>query len=140
MPVMTKSPSGEDIVILARKEYDRLVAAASQDTADTAAARSALARIKTGEERTLTSAEVDALLASKSPLSFYRKRAGWTQAALAKSVGIAQGFLSEIEAGRKTGDVKTLRKIADTLDLQLDDLVSPKDCIPIGQSKRKTSR
>ena len=28
MPVMTKSPKGDDIVILSRKEYDRLLVAA----------------------------------------------------------------------------------------------------------------
>jgi len=36
------------------------------------------------------------------------------------SRGIAQGFLSEIEAGRKSGDVKTLRKLADLLKISLE--------------------
>ena len=31
MPVMTKSPKGDDIVILSRKEYDRLLVAANDD-------------------------------------------------------------------------------------------------------------
>jgi hypothetical protein len=34
MPVMTKSPKGDDIVILSRKEYDRLLVAASEDVTD----------------------------------------------------------------------------------------------------------
>jgi DNA-binding XRE family transcriptional regulator len=135
MPVMTKTPKGDEIVILARKEYDQLIAAAGEDAADAETARRALARLKSGKEHTLTSAEVDDLLAAKTPLAFYRKRAGWTQATLAKQAGIAQGFLSEIEAGRKSGDVKTLRKLADLLKISLDDLVVPEDT----PRKRKTT-
>jgi len=44
MPVMTKSPKGDDIVILSRKEYDRLLAAADEDVIDAAMAKKAIAR------------------------------------------------------------------------------------------------
>src|SRR4051812_28503098 len=72
MPVMTKTPKGDDIVILARKEYDQLIAVAGEDAADAEAARRALDRRKKGEH-SLTSAEMDDLLAAKTPLAFYRK-------------------------------------------------------------------
>ncbi len=42
---------------------------------------------------------------------------------LARRVGITQGYLSEIEVGRKSGDVRTLRKLADALKVTLDSLV-----------------
>src|ERR1700760_4233451 len=100
MPVMTKSPKGDDIVILSRKEYDQLVVA-NEDAVDAAAARKAIAR----NEETLTEAEMDELLAAKTPLAFWRRKRRLTQAQLAKTTGIAQGFLSEIEAGHKTGAV-----------------------------------
>ncbi len=48
---------------------------------------------------TLTSAETDAYLAAATPLPFWRKRAGKTQAALAAEVGISQAFLAQIEGG-----------------------------------------
>jgi DNA-binding XRE family transcriptional regulator len=137
---MTKTPKGDEIVILARKEYDQLIAAAGEDAADAHAARRALARLKSGKEHTLTSAEVADLLAAKTPLAFYRKRAGWTQATLAEQAGIAQGFLSEIEAGRKSGDVKTLRKLADLLKISLDDLVVPDRSSPKPRSKKAAAR
>ena len=83
------------------------------------------------------------MLAAKTPLAFFRKRRGLSQAALAKKVGIAQDFLSEIEAGLKTGDVRTLRKIADALDLSLDDLVTPETPIdpvkPAARSRKRTA-
>lgn len=139
MPVMTKTPKGDDIVILARKEYDQLIAAAGEDAADADAARRALDRRKKGEH-TLTSAEVDELLAAKTPLAFYRKSAGLTQATLAERAGITQGFLSEIEAGRKSGDVQTLRKIADLLKISLDDLAVPEASIDKPRKKKATNR
>jgi DNA-binding XRE family transcriptional regulator len=123
MPVMTKSPKGDDIVILSRKEYDRLVVAANEDADDAAVARKAIAR----NEETLTEAEMDELLAAKTPLAFWRKKRGMTQAQLAKSAGIAQGFLSEIEAGQKTGAVDALRRIGSALGISLDDIASVKD-------------
>ena len=119
MPVMTKSPKGDDIVILSRKEYDRLLVAANEDVIDATIARKAIAR----NEETLSEAEMDELLASKTPLAFWRKKRGLTQADLAKTAKIAQGFLSEIENGLKTGDVTVLQRIAIALEISLLELV-----------------
>jgi transcriptional regulator with XRE-family HTH domain len=74
------------------------------------------------------------LLASRTPLAFYRKRAGLT--ALAKRAAIAQGFVSEIEAGRKSSDTRALCKIADALQLPLDDLVVSEIPVASRQSKK----
>jgi DNA-binding XRE family transcriptional regulator len=59
----------------------------------------------------------------KTPLAFFRKKRGISQGDLAKRAGITQGYLSEIEIGRKSGDVRTLRKLADALAVPLDSLV-----------------
>jgi DNA-binding XRE family transcriptional regulator len=124
MPVMTKTPKGDDIVILSRAEYDALAAKpGGEDAADAAHANQILARIANGSETLLTSKQADALLAAKTPLTFWRKHRGMTQQALAKRVGVAQGFVSEIENGSKTGDVQTLAAIAGALDVSLDDLI-----------------
>lgn len=121
MAVMTKTPGGEDIVILSRAEYEKLVADA-EDRADAAAARAVIGRLQRGEEEVLTSAEMDEMLAAPSALAFWRKKRGMTQKALAGHTGLSQGFLSEIEAGKKTGDVASLKRIADALGVSLDDL------------------
>lgn len=123
MPVMTKGPQGDDIVILSRAEYDQLVAAANEDAHDAETLRRSIARVKSGEEETVTSAEVDAFLAAKTPLAFFRKKRGMNQDDLAKRAGITQGYLSEIEIGHKNGDVRTLRKLANALAISLDSLV-----------------
>jgi DNA-binding XRE family transcriptional regulator len=116
---MTKSPKGDDIVILSRKEYDRLLVAANEDMADAAIAKMAIAR----NEETLSESEMDELLAARTPLAFWRKKRRLTQTELAKAADIAQGFLSEIESGLKTGDITVLQRIAVALEISLLELV-----------------
>jgi ribosome-binding protein aMBF1 (putative translation factor) len=128
MPVITKSPKGDDIVILSRKEYDSLLVAANEDLADAAIARTAIAR----NEETLSESEMDELLAARTPLAFWRKKRGLTQTDLAKAAEIAQGFLSEIESGLKTGDITVLQRIAACLEISLLELVPD---LPAGKRK-----
>jgi transcriptional regulator with XRE-family HTH domain len=124
---MTKTPQGDDIVILSRAEYDALtVDRHDEDALDAASANSILAGIERGAETLLTSEQADQLLDAKSPLAFWRKHRRMTQAALSQSIGVAQGFISEIENGTKTGDVQTLAAIARVLAIALDDLVIPR--------------
>ncbi|MGJ5182124.1 helix-turn-helix domain-containing protein [Bradyrhizobium oligotrophicum] len=143
MPVMTKTPQGDDIVILSREEYDQLIAAANEDAADAETLRRSIARVESGEEETFSSADVDAFLAAKTPLAFFRKKRGLSQDELARRAGISQGYLSEIEVGRKSGDVQTLRKLADALKVTLDSLVqdgpSEDDAPQPRAKKRKAS-
>jgi len=122
-PIMTKTPNGEDIVILSRADYERLLAA-SEDATDARSAAVVMARAEAGSEALIEDADMDAYLAAPTPLAFWRRKRGLTQAALAASAGIAQGFVSEIESGRKTGDVATLQRIARALGLKLDDIVA----------------
>ena len=86
---------------------------------DAAVAKKAIAR----NEETLSEAEMDELLAARTPLAFWRKKRGLTQTDLAKAARIAQGFLSEIESGLKTGDVTVLQRIAIALGVSLLELV-----------------
>jgi transcriptional regulator with XRE-family HTH domain len=125
MPIMTKTPQGDDIVILSRAEYDTLTAG-RRDTADAAYANSILADIESGNEILLTNEQANQLLNAKTPLAFWRKHRGITQQALSKLIGVAQGFVSEIENGTKTGDVQTLAAMARALAISLDDLVIAK--------------
>ena len=127
MPVMTKTPQGDDIVILSRAEFDALTTGRrDEDTADAAYANRILADIESGTETLLTGEQANQLLNAKTPLAFWRKHRGITQQALSKLIGVAQGFVSEIENGTKTGDVQTLAAIARALAISLDDLVIAK--------------
>lgn len=120
--VVTKTPAGEDIVILPLSEYEALIEV-REDSRDVAAGNEVLARIGSGAEEILTSAEADEYLQAPTPLAFWRRKRGLTQAALAASAGVSQGYVSELEAGRRSGDVSTIRRIANALRLKIDDLV-----------------
>ncbi len=141
MPVMTKTPQGDDIVILSRAEYDALtVGRRDEDTADAARANSILADIESGAEILLTSEQASQLLSAKTPLAFWRKHRGMTQEALSKSIGVAQGFVSDIENGTKTGDVQTLAAMARVLAISLDDLVIVKPVESAKKARKKTRK
>jgi transcriptional regulator with XRE-family HTH domain len=53
-----------------------------------------------------------------------RESRGLSQAALAKASGVAQGYISQLEAGeKKNPGIETLKKIASALNVPLTDLV-----------------
>jgi ribosome-binding protein aMBF1 (putative translation factor) len=91
----------------------------NEDAADAAVAKKSIAR----NEEILSEAELDELLAARTPLAFRRRKRGFTQTELAKAAEISQGFLSEIESGLKTGDVTVLQRIAVALEISLLELV-----------------
>jgi ribosome-binding protein aMBF1 (putative translation factor) len=91
----------------------------TRSAAEAAIAKKTIAR----NEETLSESEMDELLAARTPLAFWRKKRGLTQTELAKAADIAQGFLSEIESGLKTGDVTVLQRIALALEISLLELV-----------------
>lgn len=135
---MTKTPQGDEIVILSRAEYEALNASRrDEDAADAAHANGILLDLERGNETLLTSEETDQLLDAKTPLAFWRKHRGLTQEALSSAVGVAQGFISQIENGTKTGDVQTLAAIARTLHVSLDDLVIAREARPINGREKK---
>jgi len=141
MPVMTKTPLGDDIVILSRAEYDALTSGRrDEDAADAERANNITADIERGTETLLTSEQASQLLEAKTPLAFWRKHRGMTQEVLSKSVGVAQGFISEIENGAKTGDVQTLAVIARALEISLDDLVIPRPVRFVKKAKTRKIR
>ena len=53
----------------------------------------------------------------------FRKLKGYTQAELAKSIGISLSVLGEIERGNRMPSEKIIESVADTLNISIDDLV-----------------
>lgn len=104
-----------ETVTLTRQEYEDLI-----DARDHALA---LRDVATGAMETLTEAELDEYLAATTPLAFWRRRRGLTQAALAATIGITQPYLAQIETGQRTGDVRLYARLAKALRLRIEDLV-----------------
>jgi len=57
-------------------------------------------------------------------LQVYRKKLGITQAELARRAGISLVMVRAIEGGRRTGSVKTLKKLTTVLGVTIDELIS----------------
>lgn len=53
-----------------------------------------------------------------------RQEKKYTQERLAYESGISKGYLSEIESGKKSPTVRTLEKLAETLNVPLSRLTS----------------
>ncbi|MGV3488466.1 MAG: helix-turn-helix domain-containing protein [Tuberibacillus sp.] len=53
----------------------------------------------------------------------FRKLKGFTQAELAKSIGVSLSVLGEIERGNRMPSEKIIQNVADTLDISIEDLV-----------------
>jgi len=65
----------------------------------------------------------DATRAGSSLVPVWREYREMTQTALAEASGVNRVYLSEIESGKKPGSVEALKRIADALQIGLDDLV-----------------
>ncbi len=105
-------------VTITREEYDRLCEAADE-LADIEAYDRAMA--DGGES--IPAEYVKRIVEGESPLRVFRDLRGLTQEALAHSSGVNRVQIADIEAGRKTGSVQTLGKLASTLGVTIDDLV-----------------
>ena len=111
-----------ETVTIPRAEYDRLCAL-EEDFADISAALAVEARIGRGEEELIPADVVDRLVDGDAPLRVWREFRNLTQAELARASGVNRVQIVEIEAGRSTGSVHTLRKLADALGVAVDDMV-----------------
>jgi DNA-binding XRE family transcriptional regulator len=118
-PHIFRTPGGEELVVMAREEYEELQ--------DVAVAVTRARDLADGREELLSSDEVDALLQAPTPLVFWRKKRGLTQTALAADIGVSQNFLSDMERGKAIGDVVLYAKLARRLGVSIEDLVPDDD-------------
>jgi DNA-binding Xre family transcriptional regulator len=116
------SPSGERLVVLPEAEYRALVAA-REDAADLASAHEVIGRLDAGATEVVPLAMVDRMLAGESPIRVWREHRGMRAKALAAAAGISATYLSEIETGKRDGTISTIKRIAEALDVTVDDLI-----------------
>jgi Helix-turn-helix len=116
-----KTPRGE-VAILPRREYELLAAKAAKANEDAGTAR-IVARARkeiAGGGPLLPKAVVDRLANGQNPVRILRDI---TQMHLSFKTNLSQGYISDIENGRRVGTVAALRLIANVLDVPLDLLV-----------------
>lgn len=111
------TPNGETLVVLPLAEYESLV-----DKADIAAADRIKADIAAGRDELVPVEIVDRLIAGENPVKVWRSHRGMTARDLAAKADVSASYLSEIESGKKEGSLSALKKIAEALGVDLDDL------------------
>jgi DNA-binding XRE family transcriptional regulator len=115
------TPNGERFVIVPEAEFERLLEAA-EDIADVTAYDRAKARVENGEEMVPAEFANRLLDEPRNRLRIWREYRGLSATALAERAGISGAYLSEIETGKKSGSVAALKKIAEALHVDLDDI------------------
>ena len=121
-PQTITSPSGEEMVVLPRAEYDRLIEAAT-DAEDARDANDILARIEDGREGFLPH-DVVMRMRKENRVKVLREHRGLTQKELADRTGLSALYISQIETGRANGGRIGLEKIAQALGVELAMIMS----------------
>jgi DNA-binding XRE family transcriptional regulator len=66
---------------------------------------------------------VKRILDGENPVRVWREHRGMTTTELAEKAGVSQSYISQIESEKREGTVKTMKKIAEALGVDIDDLV-----------------
>ena len=82
------------------------------------------AAIERGDEELIPAEVVNAILDGRNPIKVWREFRGLTQQQLANIVRISKPYLSQIEAGKRTGTTDVLAAIAKALDVSLEQVAS----------------
>ena len=108
--------------VLPYAEYQHLMTLLEdmQDAGDAKRIMSSLAR---GEDEALPQAVAQRLLNDEAPLRVWREYRGLSQTQLAEAAGVTQAMVTMIETGRRKGQTSTLKRLADALEVGVDDLL-----------------
>lgn len=104
------------------EEY-RSLQAAAEELADLQTYDRALVQLANGDEELLPAEFVKRMLAGENPLRIWREFRQLTQTALAEASKVNRVQIADIEAGRKSGSIETVKKLAEALGVTLDELV-----------------
>ena len=104
-----------------------------------------VAQIEVGEDQSMEAAAITTRTAPGHPIRYetarqlqtlservrgYRLAAGLSAAEVARRTGIATGYYSEIERGRKTPSTRVLKRLAEALGCSLAELLEGPDPLP----------
>lgn len=120
-----KTARGE-VAILPRKEYEKLAAKAAEADEDAGTAR-LVGRARAGVAAggpLLPKHVVDRLGKGENAVRVLREWRDVTQLYLSFKTNLSQGYISDVETGRRTGTAAALRRIGVVLKVPLDLLVS----------------
>ena len=110
-----------DMISIPMEEYKSLQAAA-EELADLRTFDTIMANLALGDDEAVPADYVRRLVGGESALRVWREFRGLTQVRLAQAAAVNRVQIADIESGRKTGSVETLKKLAAALGITIDDL------------------
>jgi hypothetical protein len=122
MSVRFKKTDKREIAILPRKEYEALAGKAAEADEDSGTARlvaRARREIAAGVPL-IPKSVVDRIAKGENALRVLREWRDVTQLYISYKTNIGQGYLSDLENGRRKGTTATLKRIANVLNVPLD--------------------
>jgi DNA-binding XRE family transcriptional regulator len=122
IPQIIRTPGGEELVVLPRAEYEALLERADQaaeDADDIAVYDARKAELATGGV-VLPPDVAAAILRGETRLKAIRNWRDETQLHLNFKTGISQGYLSDLESGRRKGTPETIAKLAQALNVPVE--------------------
>jgi hypothetical protein len=121
-PQIIRTPSGEELVVLPRADYEALLERADHDAEDAEDAAIYDARkAELAAGGVVLPPEVSAaMLRGDSRLKAIRGWRNETQLHLSFTTGIGQGYLSDLENGRRSGTPETIAKLAQALNVPVE--------------------
>lgn len=125
MNVRFKKTENGEVAILPRKDYEALAAKAAEADENIGTARlvaRARKEIAAGAPL-IPKAVIDRIVKGESVLRVLREWRDVTQLYLSFKADIGQGYISDLENGRRKGTAAALKKIARALNVPIDLLV-----------------
>jgi hypothetical protein len=121
-PQIIRTAGGEELVVLPRAEYEALLVRAdyeAEDEEDVAVYDARKAELSAGGV-VLPIEITAAILRGESRLKAIRNWRNETQLHLNFKTGIGQGYLSDLENGRRAGTPETIAKLAQALNVPVE--------------------
>ena len=116
-PRIFRAPDGTEMVILTKSEFDRLTSLVEEDEEDVAIFDERMAELKNSNASVLPAEVSQMMLRGDSLLKALRKWRNLNQLDMAPLTGLTQGYISDLESGKKKGSPETLRNIAKALKI-----------------------
>jgi ribosome-binding protein aMBF1 (putative translation factor) len=121
-PTIITTPKGERLAVIPEADF-RALAEAAEDLADIRAYDRAKKRLAQGKDELVPIEMYDRIAAGENRVRVWREHRGLKLNALAARAGIKPPFLSQIETGRRTASLATVKALARALGVGVDDLV-----------------
>lgn len=121
MHIETITHAGKKMAVLPIKELKQLI----EDAEMLSCIRAydfAKARVELEEDEIIPFELVERRVSGENAVKIWREYRGFTQEKLAKNSGVSRPLIAAIEAGYKKGSLATIKKLANALDVSLEQL------------------